>query len=298
MTQPYIDPTTGQWAWPTAAPAAPPAPPQAAAPAFPQYPAPPAQPQYPGYPPAAPAYPAYPQYPAPAGPQVAPPPAPKLATGSLDDFYNQPSTGQGQSLAFDNVGDTYTFIIRRDLHSGDVQQQTEMNTNAPAFFKDGRPKFVLIVPVQMQPSTKYPDGLATWYVRGQTRDELARAMAEAGAPEGPPEGHAVCTVTLVGVRPVRNMSPAKQYSVVYRRPAGAAPAQAPQAAPQPPPPAPAPTMALPFVPPAPPVQQPAPVAPPLPQQPPAAPAAPHPHAELSPEQQALLAQLTGGQPAA
>jgi hypothetical protein len=266
------------------------------APQFPQAPQPPQYaPPVPGYPPQAPPPPAY-QYA--QQPQYAPPPpAQPLATGTLDDFYAQPSTGQGASLGFDNIGESYTFIVRRALHSGDVQQQTEMNTNKPAFFKDGRPKFVLIVPVQMQPSQKYPDGLAAWYVRGQARDELARAMAEAGAPTGAPEAFAVITVTLVGLRPVANMSPAKQYQIIYRRPDGAAPvAQPAPAAPvqQPLPPAPAPQ----YAPPAQPQFTPPQAPPALPQQPAAPAPTAQPQAELSQEQQALLAKLTGQPPAA
>ncbi|MGH3717013.1 MAG: hypothetical protein ACRDT4_26670 [Micromonosporaceae bacterium] len=245
--------------------------PQHLAPPMPQAP-PPAQ------------YQPYPQAPAPQQyapqPQYAPaPPAP--APGTLDGFYSQPSTGGGASLKFEAAGQSYVGIVTRPITNGDVEQQTEQATGRPAFFRDGRPKLVMKVPLQMEPSPAYPDGLAQWYVKGQARDELARAMAEAGAPEGPPEQGAVIQVTLTGTRPSgAGMNPAKLYRVVYRRPDGAAPVAQPVAAPQP-----APTP----VPPAAPVP---PQAAPAPQ--PAAPvAAPQPPAALSPEQQALLARLTG-----
>jgi len=66
------------------------------------------------------------------------------------------------------------------------------------------------VPLQMQPSQAYPDGLATWFVKGQARDELVRAMAEAGAPAGPPEAGAIIDITFVAERAVPGMNPAKQ----------------------------------------------------------------------------------------
>ena len=300
----------------------------------PTYPPPPAYPPQapPGYPPPA-AYPqAPPGYPqAPQGYPQAPPPVAAPMPGTLDDFYAQPSTGGGKSLAFEHPGTQYIGIVTRPISNADIEQQTNPSTKEPAFFKDGRPKYVMRVPLQMQPSAAYPDGLAQWYCRGSARDELIRAMAEVGAPEGPPEAGAIITITMTGTRPAgAGMSPAKLFQVQYRRPQGAQPA-APVAAPAPPPPTPAgyhaeppptyaannPTATYPandattngqhnpmaptrvngaeppaYVPPtvayAPPPAAPAPMPPP----PPVA-AAP---AELSAEQRALLAQLTG-QPA-
>jgi len=163
--------------------------PQAPAQYPPQQFAPP-QPQYapqqfaPGYPPA----------------QMAPPQQP-LAQGSIDDFYSQPSTGGGKSLSFPNgqFGTRYIGIVTRPITSGDIQQQTNTQ-GVPQTFKDGRPKFVMKVPLQMQPSQTHPDGLAQWYVKGQARDELVRAMTEAGAPAGPPEAGAIIDVTYVSDR--------------------------------------------------------------------------------------------------
>lgn len=191
-------------------------------------------PQYapPGYPQPAPAYPQMPpqQY---APPQQFPPayaapaqPAAPLATGSLDDFYSQPSTGGGVSLKFETPGTTYVGIITRPLTNGDVQQQTNPQ-GQPLTYKDGRPKFVMRVPLQIQPTPTIPDGLATWYVKGQARDELVRAMSEAGAPVGPPEAGAIVQVTFVGTRPSgAGFQPSKQFSVKYARPNGAAPVSA------------------------------------------------------------------------
>jgi hypothetical protein len=217
------------------------------APPMPQYPQQPAAyPQQPYAQPAPPAaypqQPTYPQQPAayPQGyaqgyaqPQYAPPPPPAapLPTGTLDGFYSQPSSGGGPSFKFRDananpqIGKSYAGIVARPITDADIRAQTDNNGRVQTF-KDGRTKFVLIVPMQVQPSTEFPDGQAGWWVKGQARDELARAMAEAGAPAGAPEAGAGIRVTLVSVRPVPNMSPAYQYRVEYMRPAGAAPVPA------------------------------------------------------------------------
>jgi hypothetical protein len=219
-------------------------PPQQYAPPMPQYPTAPA-PQYPPQPtyPMAPA-PQYPQQPPayPQGyaqPQYAPnpyaapaPPAPPLPTGSLDSYYSQPSGGGGPSFKFmdanrqPQIGKSYAGFVARPVTDADIRAQTDQSGRVQTF-KDGRPKFVMVVPMQVQPSQEFPDGVAGWWVKGQARDELARAMAEAGAPAGAPEAGAFIRVTLTGVRPVPNMSPAYQYRVEYVRPQGAAPAQMP-----------------------------------------------------------------------
>lgn len=279
----------------TAAYGYPPQAPPAYPPQFPPAPYPPQQygpPPAPGYPPV----------------QMAPPAAP-LAQGSIDDFYNQPSTGGGGSLKFDQIGTRYVGIVTRALSSGDIQQQTDTR-GVPQTFKDGRPKFVMKVPLQMQPSPAYPDGLAQWYVKGAARDELVRAMSEAGAPAGPPEQGAIIDITHTSLRQSGvGMNPAKLFHVVYTRPDGQTSS-------------PAPAIAQPAVTPAQPSQfvqaaqpdlaalqaqqaaqfaaaqaaaQPAPVQQPVVQpQPPAPAASPQPPSDLSKEQQALLVKLTGG----
>lgn len=251
------------------------------------------QPQAPAqYPPQqfAPGYPA----PTPAAPAV------QLAQGSIDDFYNQPSAGGGAALKFEAIGQTYTGIVTRPITSADIQQQTD-TLGRPQTFRDGRPKFVMKVPLQLQPTPDRPDGLAQWYVKGQARDELVRAMAEAGAPAGAPEPGAIIQVTYVSQRASGpGMNPAKQFHVVYTRPDGqtsspapavqAPVAQQPTAFAQ----AAAPDLAALQA------QQAAQLAAAqaaqaaaVPQQAPAQPASPAAPTGMSPEQQELLARLTG-----
>jgi hypothetical protein len=277
--QPQYPPQYGQ---PSAPPAVPQYPPQYGQPSVVQHP-----PQY-GQPPQ------YAQYPPP--PQSQQP----AARGTLDQFYNQPSTGGGKPLSFEVVGTNYTGIVARAIVDSDIAQQTDIKTNQPSTFKDGTPKFVMKVPLIMQPSPAYPDGQAQWYVRGADRDELVRAMAEAGAPEGPPEAGAAISITFTGTRPAGpGLQPSKLKRVTYRRPSNIAngnghatvtsttPVGYTATAPAPVPPAPAPPAPPSPVPPAPPEPS-SPVPPSTPE--------PPPPIELNAEQQKLLAELTG-QPA-
>ncbi len=292
-----------QYAQPPAAPAAPAYPPQYAPPAQPGYPP---QPGY-GYGPQAPAYgypPAPPAPPVPAGP----PP-------SLDGFYSQPAVGWGKAWSWKDkpLGTTYAGVVARPLTNADVEQQTTTGQNgvrAPQTYRDGRAVLVMKVPMHVQPSPEHPEGRALWYCQGQARDELNRAMAEAGAPEGPPEAGAIVVVAAVSERRNTYGTMSKQFKIQYTRPQGAAPAApaAPQAPAQPPAPAaPAqqyvapPQTGVPVSAPPPPtpVQAPPPAVPPQAPAQPAAPVPPAPGAtgELDPERAALLASLTGGQPA-
>jgi hypothetical protein len=200
----------------------------------PQYPQQFPQQAPPQFAPQAPTYPQQPpaQFPQQFAGQYAAPQQP-LAQGTIDDFYNQPSAGGSPALKFPDraYGTVYVGIVERPLANGDIQQQTDIQ-NRPLFFKDGRPKFVMRVPLQMQPQANHPDGRGTWFVKGGDREELARAMAEAGAPEGPPEHGAVIQITYTqDQQSGAGMNPRKVKQVLYRRPDGAAPV-APPAAPQ------------------------------------------------------------------
>jgi len=285
-------------------------------------PAPPVQqPQYPSYPQQGFPPQQFPQQGYPAPPPQAP--AVPLAQGSIDDYYGQPSTGGGPSISWDQkpIGTTYVGIVARDVTNADIQQQTNFQTKQPEFYRDGRPKFVMKVPLRVDPQ-QYPEfaeGEATLFVRGRMRDELVRAMGEAGV-SGAPQGGAAIAVTLVGKKPSgQGLNPANVFQIQYQPPAGQgagatspAPAQQPvQQAPveqplhtiqngdqfvqgqpqvqQAPPQQPVQPQFQP------PVQQ---VPQPVQQQAPAQPVAPQAPADFNADQQALLARLTGQQPQA
>lgn len=286
---------------------------------------PPQQPQYPppGYPPQQPQYQPPPQ---PYGQQYQPqgygqpyqppvPPPPPLAHGTIDDFYDQPSTGGGPAISWKGKPDGYTIdsYVARAITNADIQQDTDPQTRQPRTFRDGRPKLSMQVPINVAVTQEFPEGQARMFVRGQLRDELVRAMTEVGAPGNVPEEGAFIRWTLAYRKPT-NAIPQNIYQVLYVRPGGQVPppVQQPQAQPvqqqyqqpqatQPPvtwaPPAPPVQVA--FNAPVPPMQPPAqPVQPPAPQpqaqqaqqpaQPPAPPA-PQPQAP-APQAQAQVQQ--------
>ena len=291
-------------------------------------------PQAPGYPQGypqqpQPQYPAAPQSPYPPQqyqqpfPQQAPQaPAQPLAQGTLDDFYNQPTTGGGPSISWKDkpIGTTYMGVVARDVTNGDVQQQVNFQSKQPEFYRDGRPKFVLKVPLKdiaviqngqpfQAPEFAENGGEGTYYVRGQARDELARAMAEAGA-QGAPKAGDVIVVSLVQRKPSgQGMNPSNVVQIRYQSANGQQVGQGGAGAPSP---APAPVQ-QPQVEQAPVVstatgqpvvhQQQVPTQPVQPQGQPVAPQQPVQNgglqvpADFNAEQAALLARITG-QPAA
>lgn len=206
----------------------------------------PAQPQYAqpvpqqAYAPAPQGYPAQPQqYGQPQGyaPQVpAQAPAVPLADGSLDAFYAQPTIGGGPGISWKGKPDGYTVqgVIPRDVTNADVTQEVgapnTREAGVPQFYRDGRPKFVMAVPLQVPASAEYPEGEAKLYIRGQLREELTRAMGEAGE-QGAPRAGAVLTVTLVQRKPGRGTIPQNIFAVTYT-PAGGQPPAVQQAQPQ------------------------------------------------------------------
>lgn len=206
----------------------------------------PTQPGYPGYPQQG-GYgqpPMQPQGPPPGYGQMpqqgygqAGPEAPALAQGSISDFYAQPSTGGGGGLKFEQLGTRYVGRVARAIQDSDVQQATELNSNRPATYKDGRPKFVLKVPLEQvqcaMPQLTPQDGLGQLYVKGAMRDELARAMAEAGSSAQVPEAGAWIDITFTSTRASgAGMNPAKIYQIRYTLPEGQQPVHDQPAAPQ------------------------------------------------------------------
>lgn len=283
------------------------------------------QQQYPPQYPQAPAPQAYPpqvQGPYPPQPYAQPvqqPPAQPLAQAqSLDDYFNQPSTGGGPAISWSvngmpkPEGTTYAGIVARDVTVSDIQQQTDPKTGAPKFYRDGRPQFVMKVPLKVQPSQEFPEGEAVLFVRGQMRDELSRAMGEAGIPAGvaPKAGDAI-QVTLVQRKPSRGGGmPMNVFAIRYTAAAGGTGAPSPAPVPQA---QPAPQQVQqpvqqqyqqePSAASFPPVQYQQQAAPQYAAQPAAAPQVPQgqpapqpaPPSDLTPEQQQLLAQMTGQQ---
>lgn len=192
----------------------------------------PAQPQQPYAPPA--------QYPgAPVGyPQGQPmqqPPVPPAQSGSIDDYYNQPVAAGGPGISWKNKaeGTAYWGVISG---TPTVQQDTDYNTKAPLFQKDGvTPKWVMLIPLSgvqtnHQGPAEFPDGEVVFYARGKDKEELNRAVAEAGC-SGAPRVGAQFMVTLVQRKPNRTGNPTNVVQIRYVPPNGQPHGPAEQSAP-------------------------------------------------------------------
>lgn len=154
-------------------------------------------------------------------------PVAPAVTGTLDQFYSQPSSAGGPSLKFNGrpIGTEYVGVVARRITNSDVRAQTDQSGRVMTY-RDGRPKFVLVIPLLVMPSPEYPEGRATLWVKGQMRDELAQAMAKAGVPEGtPPEEGATIRVKLKGLEQIPGLNPRHVYEIEYTRPQGAEAAQ-------------------------------------------------------------------------
>lgn len=259
MTQPqygyppqggYPDPNAGQYGAPQGYAQPAPAPYQQPAPQqYPPNPYAPPAPQYGGY--VAPG--AYAQ-----GQPMAPPAQPGVdLSGDLDSFYSQRQTGGGKGISWKGVPNGYTIqgVVARPIGNGDVFKETyppnspqagQVRTN-----RDGSFKYAMQVPLKLMvldqfQARDYPEGEARLFLRGGLRDEMTRAMAEVGAPEGPPEAGAFVRVTLTHRKPGNNIA-TNMFAVLYRSPGtwesdptlqqAQQPAQQPQYAPQQPAPA-------------------------------------------------------------
>jgi hypothetical protein len=161
-------------------------------------------------------------------------PQQQLARGTLEDFYNQPSGGGAPSITskFFNKrpqGSWLKLEVVRDVTNTDVRQQTTPQ-GQPQVFRDGKPKFVLVVPVKVVGSSdnthyaEFPDGEGSLWVKGVLADEVRRAMTAAGDPSGYPKGGAVIVMQSAGEKASRTpgFSPTKLYSLQYAGPVASA----------------------------------------------------------------------------
>ena len=144
----------------------------------------------------------------------------------MADFLNQPKSGEGPTLSdfLKNINQSITGVVARAIDKGDMRVSMDMNNpTQPARRKDGSLKYYMQVPLLVN-SAFFPEGRVRWIVQGQAQGELSRAMSAAGCPPEiqVPEYGAEITVTKVGQREIKNMSPQAIYQVIYRRPPGAA----------------------------------------------------------------------------
>jgi hypothetical protein len=169
-----------------------------------------------------------------SNPAAAQQPQAQLARGTLEDFYNQPTGGSAPSITSKFFtkrpqGAWLQLEVLRDVTNTDVRQQTTPQ-GQPQIFRDGKPKFVLVVPVKVTSSSdsthyaEFPDGEGSLWVKGVLADELRRAMTAAGDPSGYPKGGAVIVMQSAGEKASRTpgFNATKLYALQYAGPVATA----------------------------------------------------------------------------
>lgn len=170
-------------------------------------------------------------------------PAPQLARGTIEDFFNQPSGGMGgvsvtKYFAGRVQGSWIHLRVLKDITNADVRQQTDIN-QVPQTFKDGTPKFVLIIPVQVigsgdsQHPSVFTEGVGSLWVKGLLKDELTRAMTAGGDPTGIPKAGSEIVMISAGEKPSNRagFSATKLYQLQYQAPVADPTAQSASAIP-------------------------------------------------------------------
>jgi hypothetical protein len=116
----------------------------------------------------------------------------------------------------------YVGVVAKTPQDADVFQDSDPQTKQLKFWRDGNPKMVL--PVQLRlafldawQAQEYRDGDASVFLRGAMKEEVSRAMGEAGV-AGVPQQGALMDITLTHRKPGNNIA-SNVYAVVYR-PAG------------------------------------------------------------------------------
>jgi len=141
------------------------------------------------------------------------------------DFWGQPSGGSGPALSWPQIGTVYNVAVARDVRNTDVHPQTDpkKQPGQEGYYKtftDGRKKLEIRIPLRLQPSQAYPQGEATFYVKGADRDELVRAMQAAGVTPDQdgalwPKAGDTFQVHYFGDKPNRMGAPTKQKQITY-----------------------------------------------------------------------------------
>jgi hypothetical protein len=228
-------------------------------------------------------------------------PAPELARGTLEDFFNQPSAGNGGKTATSYFkdpagaekaeGSWLQFNVDRDITHADVSQMTEYGTNIPMTWKYGpmkdKPKFQLTIPGTAVASGDndhprlFEGGALRLYLKpGPVTDAFRAALQAGGESSGFPKGGSTLVMIKGGKKPNKTGNPTQLYEFRYTAPNGQAVSAQAEVAPEP--------VAAPVAPPV-------PAAPAVPEAPavPAPVAAPAAPSDVDAEKAALLAKLQG-----
>lgn len=141
-----------------------------------------------------------------------------MVSQDINDFINQ--GGGAPGARFESVGDSIDGVVM----SARLQQQTDINTGTPKFFKSGDPMMELVVTLQTDERSDAiaeDTGLRTVYAKGAADrkgilDGIRTAVGREGLREG---GRLWVKYTGNGVKANPAFSAPKQYAVKYQPPA-------------------------------------------------------------------------------
>lgn len=147
-----------------------------------------------------------------------------MSNDSVNDFL----FGSGaRAFSFEKLGDS----VDGTVISADVQQQTDIDSNEPKFFSDGKPMNQLVIRLQTDirdPEIDDDDGIRTVYAKGgrynvaegeglAMRDAIAKAVRDGGGKALEEGDRLVIAHTGVAERKTRGHNPAKLYTAGWRK---------------------------------------------------------------------------------
>lgn len=141
---------------------------------------------------------------------------------NVDDFL---FGGSGKAASFDEIGDT----VEGDITDAVVNQQTDMETQAPLTWSDGSPRMQLVVTLQTDDKSADDDGLRRIFAKGgkyevdsgtgtSMKDAIGDAIKKAGAKSLDVGGRLKVGYTGVGKKTNRGFSAPKLYRATYSPP--------------------------------------------------------------------------------
>jgi len=134
--------------------------------------------------------------------------------------------GGGKAFKFENLGD----FVEGEITEATLAQQTDMETQAPLTWSDGKPRMQLILGIQTTLSEgENDDGIRKVYAKGgnyevatgsgkSMKDAVADAMKKAEAPTIAEGGWIKIAYTGEGKKTNRGFSAPKLYKAAYKAP--------------------------------------------------------------------------------
>ncbi len=146
---------------------------------------------------------------------------------SKDEISDFLTGGGSKSAKFEELGDS----VEGTITSAELTQQTDLETQAPLFWTDGKPRMQLVVGIQTdgERADDNDDGVRKVYAKGgayevssgsgkSMKDAIADAVKKANAPTLEVGGWIKVAYTGEGKKTNRGFSAPKLYKAAYKAP--------------------------------------------------------------------------------